>query len=121
MRGHLKLHPGEEVARLAPPALLTEHDAHLAEGKLGHERRHDLAHIDGGARRRGAHRADGGDHVAAVHVARAVVVDVASHLVRGAAHPPRRVGSRTLAPARAAEALRFVVEKPAVRRGERPG
>ena len=122
---HLKLHPGEEVARLAPAALLAEDDAHLAEGELGDERRHGLAHVRGGARCRGAHRADGGDDVAAVDVAGAVVLDVPGHLVRGAAHPPWRVGARALAPARAPEPLRLVVEeapvRPAVRGGERPG
>lgn len=123
---HLKLHPSEEVASLAPAALLAEDDAHLAEGEPGHERRHGLAHVGGRARRRGAHRADGGDHVAAVHVPRAVVLDVPGHLVRGAAHPPRRVGARALAPARAPEPLGLVAEEapvrlPAARRGQRPG
>jgi hypothetical protein len=64
--------------------------------------------------------------VPAVHVPRAVVLDVPGHLVRGAAHPPRRVGARALAPARAPEPLRLVAEEapvrlPAPRRRQRPG
>jgi hypothetical protein len=63
--------------------------------------------------------------VAAVDVASAVVLDVAGHLVCSAAHPPWRVGARALAPARAAEPLRLVVEeapvRPAGRGGEQPG
>lgn len=38
--------------------------------------------------------AEGRDAVAAVDVASAVVLDVPGHLVRGAVHPPRRVGAR---------------------------
>lgn len=114
---YLKLHPGEEIAGLAPAAELVEHEAHLAEGELRDERRHGLAHVGGGgagAGRRGARRADGGDHVAAVHVAGAVVLDVAGHLVRGAADP-RGVCALPLPPALAAEALRLVVEEAPVR------
>jgi hypothetical protein len=123
---HLELHPSEEVARLTPAALLAEHDAHLAEGEPGNKRRHGLAHVRGRARRRGPHRADGGDHVPPVHVPRAVVLDVPGHLIRGAPHPPRRVGARALAPPRAPEPLRLVAEEapvrlPAPRRGQRPG